>query len=288
MTGRFGVSGARSVAAVGLAGRARRALGAGLRRTRPGADFDADGYVVRLEDNLLSRVARADFELAFSDGAGQELGGKMRAPWSSSALAVNSFAPWQRDPGSLTLASLSGFTEALAFEAKCPNGVSAIPPHLDVLLERGEEVVGVESKCTEYLSPKARKVADAYFALAERKDTRAASRWFAALAAVPTFRFLDAYQLIKHYLGIARSYPGRPLLLVYIYWEPANASALPLFDQHRAEVERFGGLVDGDPGCRFDALSYSEHWGELHALGAKPAWLDRHLAQLRTRYEVEM
>ncbi len=255
---------------------------------RPDAALDAKGYVVRLEDNLLPGIARADIEAAFGAGAGQELEGKMRAPWSSSAFAVNSFAPWQRDPASLMLAGITGFTEALAFEAKCPNGVSAIPPHLDVLLERGEALVGVESKCTEYLSPKTSKVAAAYLALATRGDERAASRWFAALADVPSFRFLDAYQLVKHYLGLARSYPGRPLVLIYVYWEPANARALPLFDEHRAELERFGELVAGDPGCRFEALSYGEHWRELDALRAKPAWLDRHLIELRLRYEVEI
>jgi hypothetical protein len=275
-------------AAASLPVRARRALGGALQRMRPGAALDAKGYAVRLEDNLLAGVARADIEAAFGAGAGQELEGKMRAPWSSSALAVNSFAPWQRDPGSLMLAGITGFTEALAFEAKCPNGVSTIPPHLDVLLERGDAIVGVESKCTEYLSPKASKVAAAYLALAARRDERAASRWFAALADVHTFRFLDAYQLVKHYLGLARSYPGRPLRLVYIYWEPANARALPVFDEHRAEVERFGELVAGDRGCRFEALSYGEHWRELDALRAKPAWLDRHLVQLRLRYEVEI
>ena len=281
------VAGARAARA-GLAARARRALGAALHRIRPGAALDSKGYVIRLEDNLLPGIARTDIEAAFGAGAGLELEGKMRAPWSSSALAVNSFAPWQRDPRSLMLAGITGFTEALAFEAKCPNGVSTIPPHLDVLLERDEAIFGVESKCTEYLSPKASKVAAAYLELAARRDERAASRWFAALADVPTFRFLDAYQLIKHYLGLARSYRGRPLRLVYIYWEPANARALPMFDEHRAEVKRFGELVASDPGCRFEALSYDEHWRELDALRAKPAWLDRHLVQLRLRYEVEI
>jgi hypothetical protein len=276
------------MAPAGLAVRARRALGDALHRIRPGAALDTKGYVIQLGDNLLPGIARTDIEAAFGAGAGQELEGKMRAPWSSSALAVNSFARWQRDPGSLLLAGVTGYTEALAFEAKCPNGVSTIPPHLDVLLERGEAIVGVESKCTEYLSPKASKVAAAYLALAARGDERAASGWFAALAHVPSFRFLDAYQLVKHYLGLARSYPGRPLLLVYIYWEPANARALPLFDEHRAEVERFGQLVAGDPGCRFEALSYGEHWRELDALRMKAAWVDRHLAQLRLRYEVEI
>src|SRR5205823_8048253 len=117
-----------------IAERARWALGRALDRVRPDAERDGHGYVVQLEDNLLPGIGRGEIEEAFGAGAGQELEGKMRAPWSSSALAVNSFALWQRDPTLLKLADLSGFTETLAFEAKCPNGVSRIPPHLDVLL----------------------------------------------------------------------------------------------------------------------------------------------------------
>src|SRR5262245_38894030 len=131
--------------------RARTALGDALERVRPNAERDIRNYIVELEDNLLPGITRADIWKAFGAGAGRELEGKMRAPWSSSALAVNSFTPWQRDPVLLKLAGLSGFTGRFAFEAKCPNGVSRIPPHLDVLLERGHEIVAVESKCTEYL-----------------------------------------------------------------------------------------------------------------------------------------
>jgi hypothetical protein len=268
--------------------RARRALGEALGQVRPGAVRDEHGYTVRLEDNLLPGITRGEIEEAFGAGAGQELEGKMRAPWSSSALAVNSFAPWQRDPALLTLAGISEFTGTLAFEAKCPNGVSRIPPHLDVLLERGAEIVGVESKCTEFLAPKTARVAAAYFALAEKGDQRARSRWFAALAELASFRLLDAYQLIKHYLGLSLTYQSRPLTLVYIYWEPSNADSLPLFDQHRAEVDRFGQLVGDDSSCHFEALSYGQHWRELDDLAEKPAWLDSHLAELRRRYEVAL
>jgi hypothetical protein len=187
----------------------------------------------------------------------------------------------------LKLAGVSGFTETLAFEAKCPNGVSRIPPHLDVLLERGDEIVAVESKCTEYLATKSGKVADAYLALDETGDERTRSRWFAALESVPTFRLLDAYQLVKHFLGLTFTYRGRPLILVYLYWEPSNADDQPVFARHRAEVERFGDLVSGDEACAFAAISYTEHWRELDQVAEKPLWLDAHLAELRRRYEVE-
>src|SRR3954469_21194950 len=153
-------------AAVGS--RARAALGQALTDARPGVELDGHAYVVQLEDNLLPGITRAEIAEAFGAGAGHELEGKMRAPWSSSALGVNSFAPWAREPRSLQLAGLSGFGERLVFEAQCPNGVSRIPPHLDVLLERGDGgVVGVESKCTEHLTEKTAKVADAYLRLAE-------------------------------------------------------------------------------------------------------------------------
>ena len=266
--------------------RARKALGEALERFRPDAERDGHGYVVELEDNLLPGITRGEIEEAFGAGAGQELEGKMRAPWSSSALAVNSFAPWGRDPALLTLAGIDSFTETLAFEAKCPNGVSRIPPHLDVLLERGDEIVAVESKCTEHLAAKTAKVAPAYLALAEKGDERTRSRWFAALADAPSFRMLDAYQLVKHYLGLTLTFRERPLTIVYLYWEPTNADSLPVFAKHRQEVERFGELVDGDDTCTFEALSYTEHWRELDGLAGKAPWLHAHLIELRRRYEV--
>lgn len=270
----------------GIGDRARKALSDALERVRPNAERDAHGYVVELQDNLLPGITRGEIEGAFGAGAGQELEGKMRAPWSSSALAVNSFAPWRRDPVLLSLAGLSGFAETFAFEAKCPNGVSRIPPHLDVLLERGEEVVAVESKCTEYLATTTAKVAAAYLALADKGDERASSRWFAALAELPSFRLLDAYQLVKHYLGLTLTYGQRPLTLVYLYWEPTNTDSVPLFAKHRAEIERLGELVAGDDTCTFEARSYAEHWSELEGLAEKPLWLDAHLTELRRRYEV--
>jgi Restriction Endonuclease associating with ARP len=272
--------------AEGIGRRARRALGEALEQVRPGAARDEQGYAARLEDNLLPGIARSEIEEAFGAGAGQELEGKMRAPWSSSALAVNSFAPWTRDQALLTLAGISAFTETLAFEAQCPNGVSRIPPHLDVLLERGDEIVGVESKCTEYLTPKTAKVADAYLALADKGDERAGSRWFGALAELANFRLLDAYQLVKHFLGLSHTYKSRSLTLVYLYWEPSNADSVPIFARHGDELAHFGELVADDPSCRFQALSYREHWRELDGLAEKPAWLDAHVAELRGRYEV--
>jgi hypothetical protein len=257
-----------------------------LRQLRPDARPDRRGYV-ELIDNLLPGVTLADVEAEFRAGAGQELAAKMRAPWSSSALAVNSFTPWRRDPSHLSLAGLNGFRGPVHFEAQCPNGVSLTPPHLDVLLECGQRVVGVESKCLEHVRGTGTIAVSAkYLRLRERKDPRAASPWFAALEHVGQFARLDGYQLVKHVLGLQRTYPERPLALVYLYWEPSNAVGEPLFDQHRREVARFGELVRDDASCQFLALSYAEHWQELAQLSDPPAWLGEHVAQLRRRYFV--
>jgi hypothetical protein len=280
-------SGAKKPIKVGaLAARSRAALADALARARPDLRVDAQGYVVELEQNLVPGIARGEIEAAFEAGAGRELDGKMRAPWSSSALAVNSFGPWQHATRAFSLAGMDGFGGTLAFEAKAPNGVSSVPPHLDVLLKRGDEVVAVESKCTEYLANKTPVVSAAYIVLRRRFDERATSQWYGALKAVPEFRLFDAYQLIKHYLGLRLTYRDRPLTLVYLYWEPADAEAHPILGEHRAEIRRFADLVEGDPTCRFVALSYADHWDALEARPAQPGWLPAHLAALRERYQV--
>ncbi len=246
-----------------LAARARAALAAALERTQPGTRFDDRGYAV-------------------------EADGTTRAPWSSSALAAGSFGPWQRDTQLLSLARLTGFDTGVMFDADCPNGVSSVPPRLDVLLTRGDDILAVESKCTEYLASKTPEVSRAYLRLAHQHDERAASRWYAALTSVPEFQMLDAYQLVKHYLGLRLTYPGRPLTLAYVFWEPADAESHPLLGTHRSEIRQFADLVADDPTCRFAALSYAEHWDALGALARAPDWLPAQLASLRARYVVEV
>jgi hypothetical protein len=265
----------------------KRALLGGLRTIVPSAQLDEDEYVVDVADNLLPGITAAEIKTEFGAGAGNELKTKMRAPWSSSALAVNSFARWRHGSG-LRLAGGSGFSPPLMFEAKCPNGVSTIPPHLDVLLERGDMVVGVESKCCEpFRGSRHRDVSPSYLKLRDQRDPRSETRWFVVLDHTPEFYLLDAYQLVKHYLGLANHHRGRPLMLVYLYWEPLNAEH-EVFTQHRAEIARFAELVDGDSSCSFAAISYRDHWDELEGLPESPIWLDQHLKNLRMRYLVEV
>src|SRR4051812_37493676 len=82
---------------------------------------------------------------------------------SSSALAVNFFGPFEQDaarrPALARAMDLDGDILDLQFERKCPTGMSGTPPHLDVVLDLGARVLGLESKFTEWLVPKALKTA---------------------------------------------------------------------------------------------------------------------------------
>ena len=267
----------------------------GLRSSRAGeVELDRNNYLLRVAQNLLPPLSPEDVDADFKDAAGHELETKMRAPWSSSALAVNSFGRWRDDPSLLHLAGRSGFAPGFRFEHPCPNKVSTIHPHLDVILERPSEVIAVESKFTEYLQGSDHQpVADGYKRLGGKGDERAGSRWFAALDHVERFLLLDAYQLVKHYLGIVLEFARKPqpkLTLVYLYWEPRSpleGAGSDLIARHRREIAEFAELVR-DPTCEFVSLSYEHHWNELAALPNKPPWLDEHLARLRGRYLVEL
>lgn len=267
---------------VRVRGRSCEALTAALLRVRPDAKFDAKGYVVDLEDNLLHGITRGDLEEEFGAAVGQELDAKMRAPWSSSALAVNAFWPWKQGAQRLRLAGLTDLSPGVQLEAQCPNGVSAIPPHLDVLFERGDTIVAVESKCTEYLSGKRQHPKPGYLELALRGDPRAQTRCYAVLDHLPGFFHLDAYQLVKHFLGLSLTYPERPLILVYLFWEPRNAGESEVFGRHRLEVDHFASLVGGDESLEFTSLSYAENFDELERAGSASEWLPN----LRARYDV--
>ena len=262
---------ARERAVVVLAERLRKRTATGL---------DDKGYVRDVAQNLVGPFPPT-VKRAFASGAGQELLGKMRAPHSSSALAVNSFLPWADEPRDLELAGYTGF-QSLEFERQCSTGMRGTPPHLDVLLRTRGEVVAVESKCLEYLTPKAPSFSDPYGSIS---DDRAKSRWFQHVRRTSeSNQHLDVGQLVKHYLGLAREFPGTPITLLYVYWEPQNWREVPECIEHRAELQRFAFSLAGDD-VRFASLSYPELW-DLWEVNLPTA--AQHIVALRERYMVSI
>ena len=75
-----------------------------LTRSSSGMSLDERGYTRSFAENLVSSVRVDDFEADLAQGSGDELAGKFRAPYSSSARAVTSadFATrstrWRRHP----------------------------------------------------------------------------------------------------------------------------------------------------------------------------------------------
>lgn len=263
----------------------RSALIQGLVRSVPHAVLDGKGYVSEAGQNLIEGVRLVDFEADLRQGDGNEMKEKFRAAHSSSALAVNTFAPFNSDPAALRLPGGGAFA-SLSFERKCPHGLAGRrSPNLDVVAVGPSGVVAVESKCLEPLTSHVANFAPAYEA--EIRDGRRASAWFREMLRLVeeprAYRWLDAAQLVKHAFGVAHTFSDLPMTLLYLFWEPSNPEAHPIFAEHRAEVTRFAASVGGGP--EFVAMSYPELWRSWGAC-PQPEWLRAHVGRLMVRYGV--
>jgi hypothetical protein len=264
----------------------RSALVAGLQKTAPQAVLDSKGYVSEASLNLIEGVHLGDFESDLRQGDGNEMEGKLRAAHSSSALAVNTFAPFKSRLSELSLPSGGEFAD-MQFERKCPHGLAGRRfPNLDVVAKGIGGVAAIESKCLEPLSRHLAKFAPAYDA--QIIDGRRQSAWFAEmhqLIANPrTYQWLDAAQLVKHAFGLAYTFPNQRVTLLYLYWEPSNSDSHSIFAEHRAEIKRFATTISGG-GPEFIAMSYPELWQRWEARSSSE-WLQAHVARLRVRYGV--
>jgi hypothetical protein len=258
--------------------------------------LDEDARAATLAEVVLSTVDAPELGTAIHDiahGDGGELARKTKSPklhsvYSSCGLALNVFAPWRLDPHSLVIGHHKEF-DSLEFEVPCRIFSSrAIPPNLDVLLTSGQAVLAIESKLTEYLAGGQKAI------FAPRYDQAveelADPTWRAQYELVSTtpivFQYLNVAQLIKHYLGLKQTYAGRPMTLLYLYWEPTDPSDHAAFPEHRAELDRFARALD-DPAVQFEAMSYADLW-ESWSLLQEPSWLPRHVDELAARYAIEL
>ncbi|WP_109794947.1 PGN_0703 family putative restriction endonuclease [Minwuia thermotolerans] len=267
--------------------RAAQALAAAYTHTHPSRPLDGKGYAETAEANLLEGVRLEDFRQDFEQGDGNELEGKFLAAHSSSAFAANCFGPFKTRPEELELVGKGGFTK-LGFERKCPTGLRGKSPNLDLVAQTDDQIIAVESKCTEYLTSHEARFADAYSEkiLDDRRD----GPWFAEMERLKQdprgYVHLDAAQLIKHAFGLAYTFPGQKVMLLYLYWEPANPEADPAFARHQAEIEAFAERTsEGFP--RFASLSYPALWKSWNNREG-PDWLRAHVANLQARYLVEI
>ena len=185
----------------------------------------------------------------------------------SAALAVNFFDYWSTR-NAASLHNALGIVTAPAtidFEAQFPTGLEGNPPNLDVAFRFDTDlVVGVESKFSEWLTPKSpnKEIFKAkYFPETTGLWLHQGLPACQALAAdlhqgATQFRYLDAGQLLKHALGLATR-PKGIFELHYIFFDWPGAESIV----HRDELARFERLVGSE--LRFRWGSYQEAYGRL-------------------------
>lgn len=241
-----------------------------------GISVDPRGYVYELEKNLyrpLSPGARESFEKGDGGETRDQAAkpAKMKALHSSSSLAVNVFDYWA-DRDRVPLANALQLHEPIsdmAFEEKFPTGLPGNAPNLDLVLTlaRGH-IVGVESKFTEWMTPKAKDYVpfrDAYFPgkpglWANLNLPKCQDLAEAMYTGRQRFRHLDSAQLLKHALGLARHSQGR-FSLLYIYFDWPCPARKP----HLLELESFSALVGAEIGFRSSSYQtlFEKLQGEL-------------------------
>lgn len=255
------------------------------------------GYLSAYEDNLRATLTRETKD-AFSRGAGSELKSKagkrpkMAAIHSSSALAANCFDYWSpagtdRTPLQRAL-DLHCAISAVQLEAQLPSGMRGIPPTLDVLLTLEDgALVGIESKFTEWMLPKHSLTMQASYFSPAADGSLWKKRHLSSCHAMAeslrggtnVFRYLDAPQLLKHVLGLARAADAvaRPFHLLYLYWDASGDEG----DTHREEIVAFAGAVSGE--VSFTTLTYQELVARMAACDSAGVH-EAYLAYMMSRY----
>lgn len=186
---------------------------------------DDKGYVDDASLNLVSGVTPEMIADDYLEGSGREWSEKFKAIHSSAALAANTFGRWKSDPSKLKIWDMSGFTE-LKLEAQCRTGLRGTPPNLDALVQSPDAVIGIESKLLEPL-----KRTKPHFSPSDSRNRlpQCEECWWNPLEQLRDSQeeaYLDAAQLVKHYLGLRKQFSGsRKIFLVYLFAAPTGPPA---------------------------------------------------------------
>lgn len=264
-------------------------------------------YVPQLKGNLFCWDGGGEEGLTakqkeqFEKGAGGELNWKvkwtppkMQSVLSSSALAVNFFAYLATKHNTIDFWNalffkeekfLTGDVAEASFEKKLRiTGVRGTPPNLDFFISDAcGNRIGIESKFTEPLDRKSkdkRSIQKAYFEthfLKENKEARELAQDINNNN--HCYLYLDAAQLLKHWLGLMSQCNSDPkkARLIYIYHSCASG-------KHKEELDRFTSEAP-KAGINFVPYSYNEMIERLESCyNAQDPDDTKHLKYLRKRY----
>ena len=224
----------------------------------------------------------------FKNGSGDEFGkegvpGKINSLYSSSALVCNVFEYWRsRDINDIAqLCGAKHTVNKLNFEKQHPTGLMGTPPNLDVeFSDRSEYALAIESKFTEIYHPKknGKPFRESYFSKEEIWANLPTCKKLAEDIRDKRiiFMYLDAPQLIKHCLGLMRSYQNRSHFTLAYLWYDFPSDEL---EQHNAEVDMFKETISED--VDFVAIPYSDLFREIRSI----AGVDQsYINYLKARY----
>jgi hypothetical protein len=249
------------------------------------------GYTEHFDDAVLpgfSPETRAAIRSDLSGKGGSELvqrgeaRAKFHAAHSSACLAANVFGPFLAERQGVPISDAT-YTGETHLEVECSSGLRGTPPTLDCLVE-APHILAVESKFTETFHAHQAEFKGGYREVVASAHPTWRSEYERLVEDPRRFRYLDAAQLVKHYLGLRRRFKDGPVTLAYLYWEPSNASDVAACVIHRAELTAFAERL-GDPQVRFIGKPYHELWDDW-ATSRHPQWLRNHAAALRRRYDV--
>jgi hypothetical protein len=232
-----------------------------------------NAYLASVSDNLRDGELSVRTEKEFRKGDGGELreGGvrpaKMRALRSSAALAVNVFDYWRspRDAAPLQQAlELTDRITEICFEQPFSTRLPGHPPNLDVVIAlEGGGKIAIESKFTEWLSPRKLSFDPKYFPVEKdlwsSKGLPNCQALAAGFSEPEPFRFLNVPQLLKHALGLAgkKKEGANELWYIYFDWK------CPERVTHAEELKRFADLVGEE--IPFRALTYQDLFCRLQS-----------------------
>ena len=161
-------------------------------------------------------------------------------------------------------------------------GPRGYKPTLDVIIEGSDVDVFIESKCREYLDAGEADFSVAWPTHAAQRLSAEAARVYGDLySGSRSYRPVDAPQLLKDALAAHKwaSDHGRPVLMVYAYWEPQDAAQYEIFAKHQKRaLELFAPLCSDRVTAL--AISYQDLWDHWQGVGLA------HIEQLRARYDV--
>ena len=236
---------------------------------RQGKALDGNGYLSSVEENLYKEMEHPT-KTAFEQNDRLELcdssirPARMKAPHSSVALMVNVFDYWiGRDCGPIQQAlGIETPVSRILCGQQYKTGLPGKQPRLDVvIITQTRAVLALECKFTEWLNNGSDKpFENSYFEGGSKRWRSVGLPKCQQLAQdmnekKVAFRHLDAAQLLKQVLGLARK--SKNFSLGYIYFDAPGLKA----EAHLEEIETFRAQVGAELGFR--AHTYQELFGKL-------------------------